>query len=397
MPRILTAPIKQENWSELVQAAPGTPMGNLLRQFWQPVAVAADIGPGKTLAIRVMNEDLTLYRGHSGQPYVVDQRCAHRLTLLKTGWVEGEEIRCRYHGWKYNGAGQCTEMPAEDASYPAKVRITNYPAQDYAGLIFAYLGDGEPPALPQFAELGRSYGVQWSSSMVWPCNWLQRIENSMDAVHVSFTHQETAFGETLSYTVPALAYEETDWGIRQSAARSKDNVRISDFSFPNCNHIVVPTHLPKAKNTPPQPWTDVFNWFVPIDDEHTAFYTVRSSPISGEVAREFSDWLTQADRYDPADYADELFAGIMPDSHAGNTATALVNAQDYITQVGQGAIVDRSRERLGASDEGIILLRKILRREVAALAAGTAKAWTHKSGFAGLPVPPGVPLAPDAG
>lgn len=378
-----------------VEAGPGTPMGMLLRKFWQPVGVSSELQICEAKSIRILNEDLTLYRGESGKPYIVAQRCAHRLTLLHTGWVEKECIRCRYHGWKYDGSGQCVEMPAEDATFAAKVRILSYPAKEYAGLVFAYMGKGIPPEFPRKAELERDYGIKWSAAMIWPCNWFQRIENSMDAVHVSFVHQESRLGEALSYVVPSLSYEETEWGIRQIASRSTNNIRISDFSWPNCNHIVVPTQTPsKAKEQ--LPWTDIFNWFVPVDDGHSVLFTARSSPIRGDAAREFEAWLSQCAKYNPADHNEELFKGIMPGDNVGETATALVNAQDYIVQVGQGAIADRSKERLGKSDAGVILLRKIFRRELGMIKNGRpGKDWKPKVGFARLPVPANVPPSPD--
>src|SRR5712692_85167 len=103
-----------EQHTYYAHAGPGTPMGRLLRQYWQPLALAEDVAPGGAIPVRLMNEDLTLYRGESGAPYLVAQRCAHRRTLLYTGWVEEECLRCMYHGWKYDGSGQCIEMPAED-------------------------------------------------------------------------------------------------------------------------------------------------------------------------------------------------------------------------------------------------------------------------------------------
>jgi 5,5'-dehydrodivanillate O-demethylase oxygenase subunit len=387
---------KGSDWHDLVATGPATPMGKLLRHFWQPVALSKDVDAGRAVPLKVMGEEFTLYRGHSGQPYIVAAKCAHRSTLLHIGWVEGECIRCRYHGWKYDGSGQCVEMPAEEASFPPKVKIGHHRAADYAGVIFAFMGEGAPPEMPHFAELERPYGVRWASSGIWPVNWFQRIENSMDAVHVSFVHQESKFGEILSYTIPILAYEETEWGIRQTATRSLNNVRISEFSFPNCNHIVTPTHIPGHDKTGPQPWTDLFNWFVPIDDTHTAFYTIRSSPITGNEAEALTKWLASTGKYDLMAHEAELFKGVLPSDHEGDTGSTFVNAQDYIVQVGQGAIADRASERLGKSDEGVILLRKIFRRELAAakLPSGP-KAWRPRSGFARLPVPSSVPLAPD--
>ena len=117
---------KTNGWDDFVRTGPGTLMGRLLRQSWQPVAVSSALSQGRAMPIRIMGEDLTLFRGVSGQPYIVAGRCAHRLSLLHTGWVEDECIRCFYHGWKYDGTGQCVEMPAEDEGFADKVKITSY-------------------------------------------------------------------------------------------------------------------------------------------------------------------------------------------------------------------------------------------------------------------------------
>src|SRR5712691_4004002 len=126
----------------LSQTGPDTDMGKLLRRFWQPVAVSHAVKPGSAKLLRVMGEDLTLYRGEGGRAHLVGGRCAHRLTLLHTGWVQGDDIRCIYHGWKYDGAGRCNEAPAEGAATAAKVKIAGYPVHEYCGLIFAYMGEG---------------------------------------------------------------------------------------------------------------------------------------------------------------------------------------------------------------------------------------------------------------
>lgn len=386
---------RKNRFDELVYAGPGTPMGTYLRSFWQPVAVAKDLMPGTAMPIRIMNENLTLFRGESGKPFIVADVCAHRRTRLDTGWVEGDCIRCRYHGWKFDGTGQCVEMPAEDPSFPPKVKILHYPAAEYASLIFAYMGEGSPPPMPRRTELDRDYGVQWASSHVWPCNWFQRIENSLDAVHVSFVHRDSRFGKNVSYDVPDLTFEETEWGIRMISQRST-NRRVNEFLFPNCNHIVVPTQLPNQAAGKVLPWTDLFNWFVPVDDWHTEFFTARSAPITGKAAEEFEAFLSTAKRYNPHDDAEKLFHGIMPDDTVGDTATSLVNAQDYVVQVGQGTIVDRSKERLGRSDEGVILLRKIFHRELGLMKKGqSTKVWQPREGYARLPVPSHVPAPPD--
>src|SRR5579871_1411111 len=145
-----TGHYSQSDYTDFAHAGPGTLAGEYLRRFWQPVYRAIDLPPGHAKPIHIMGEDFTLYRGEGGTPHVVAFRCAHRGTQLSTGWVEGDCIRCFYHGWKYDAAGQCVEMPAEDPSFPPKVRIKSYPAQEYLGLIFAYLGDDAPPPLWRF-------------------------------------------------------------------------------------------------------------------------------------------------------------------------------------------------------------------------------------------------------
>src|SRR6185436_6367596 len=108
---------------DFVHAGPGTLAGRFLRSFWQPVRCSYELGAGKALPVRIMNENLTLYRGQSGKAYMVADRCAHRGTQLSVGWIEDECIRCFYHGWKYDGTGQCVEQPAEDEAFAKKIKI----------------------------------------------------------------------------------------------------------------------------------------------------------------------------------------------------------------------------------------------------------------------------------
>src|SRR5438067_6207086 len=148
-------------YTDFEHTGPGTLAGRYLRRFWQPVYVAADLAAGHAKPIRFMSEDFTLYRGEGldapvatrPEPHLVAFRCAHRGTQLSTGWVEGDCIRCFYHGWKYDSSGQCVEQPAEDAGFASKVKIGSYPCEEYLGLIFAYLGEGQPPPLRRFPQL----------------------------------------------------------------------------------------------------------------------------------------------------------------------------------------------------------------------------------------------------
>lgn len=360
---------------QLSQTSHDTLAGKVLRQFWHPVALSRSVEAGKAREIRVLGEDLALYRGHSGRAYVTVNRCAHRLTKLHTGWVEGDELRCMYHGWKYDGTGQCTERPAERPGTERNIRVTAYPVHEYLGIIFVYMGEGEAPAFdlwrkPKFEEPGV---LLFSRQEIWPCNWLQNAENSLDAVHVSFAHQMGrvgVFGENVTADVPAVSYEETSAGIRQTAVRTlkgKAQIRISDWTFPYGNHVAVPS-VQKG-----QPWFESVNWMVPIDDTHTLRISIRASqPTTPEADRDLARYMEECESYQSTDFHDELFAGIYPE----DPLVRLTSAQDYVALVGQGAIADRANEVLGASDRGIAMLRQILIREMDAVRNGTApKNW----------------------
>src|ERR671932_1512808 len=139
----------EADYTDFEHVGPGTLAGRYLRRFWQPLYRAADLAPGQAKPVRLIGEDFTLYRGEAGTPHAVANRCAHRGTQLSTGWVEGDCIRCFYHGWKYDETGQCVEMPAEDPSFPPKVKIQSYLTREYLGFIWAYLGKGEAPEFPR--------------------------------------------------------------------------------------------------------------------------------------------------------------------------------------------------------------------------------------------------------
>jgi len=384
---------KAKELEELSQTSPGTPMGRLLRRFWQPITASDKVKPGTAIPVKLLSEDLTLYRGESGRPYVVAHRCPHRSTVLHPGWIEGENIRCMYHGWMFSGQGQCLEQPAEAASFAAKVKIKNYPALDYGGLTFVYMGEGSPPEFqllrkPQL-ERGED-GVRWVNEQVWPCNWFQQIENSMDAAHVSFVHRwatQSRLGNAVTGKPPELTYKETEAGILQIAKRSEKNVRLSDWTFPNCNHI----YTPSQRLHPDDPWTHLFNWMVPVDDYNTRRLSVSFSEVSGEGAERLRNYIANEwPQYNPADHHDELFYERILPQEVEFGLNGVTNAQDYVAQIGQGAIADRAHERLGQSDQGIIFQRNIFLRELRKLKEGLPlKDWKALEIAQEMPTQPG--------
>jgi 5,5'-dehydrodivanillate O-demethylase len=372
----------RDRYFELMECANGTPMGRLLRSCWQPVALSSQVAAGEAKQIRVFAQNYALYRGESGQAYLVDNTCAHRLTRLDTGWVQGEEIRCIYHGWKYDGAGQCTEAPAETPDFAKRVRIGGYPVTEYGGLVFAFLGEGEAPPfdLPRKDVLESGRAEICPRTEVWPCNWFQLVENSLDAVHVSFVHHAGKvgpFGEAVSNTIPRLEYHETDAGIRQVATRGEGNVRVSDWTFPNYNHIVIPAPAGKA-------WIDVCVWRVPIDIDKTlriGIYAVDSDDPKEKA--DFRQYMDTVGVYDASAHHDELFDQRL---YPEDRLIQLTSAQDYVAALGQGSMPDRNRERLGKSDAGIVMLRRLFWREMDALREGRPiKRWRRIDHLGALP------------
>lgn len=359
----------------LAETSAHTPMGKVLRKFWHPIELSSAIAPGTSKEVRLLGEDLALYRGESGTPHLMVNRCAHRLTKLHTGWIEGESLRCMYHGWKYDASGQCVERPAERPGSETGIRVTTYAVHEYAGLIFAYLGEGEPPVfdLPRKPVFERKDVMLFQRHEVWPCNWLQHAENSLDALHVSFAHQTGivgVFGEAVSTTVPELRYEETLAGVRQTAIRAEgetSHVRISEWTFPYANHVALPPITEGA------PWMEVSNFMVPIDDTYTKRVTliaVESTTAAADA--DMRSYFDGCQNYNAADHHDDLYAGKYPD----DPLICLTSAQDYVTLVGQGVIADRANERLASSDRGIAMLRRILWREMEAINTGQpTKAW----------------------
>lgn len=363
------------DWSLLTETARSTEMGDLLRQFWQPVALSDQVAPGKAVAIKVFGEELAFYRGQGGDAHLVSNKCAHRCTHLHTGWVEGDDIRCVYHGWKYDCTGQCIEIPSEPDDIAATVKVAGYPVHEYNGLVFAYLGDDEAPEfdLPKKDCFERPDRLYFARQQFWPCHWLQQVENSLDALHVSFVHQKGKighFGEAVTPALPELDYFETDAGIRQVATRAANNVRISDWTFPNNNHILIPSAFRDG------PWVDLGIWIVPVDDEMTVRFQLYSIPsVSPEEDDRMRAHFAKHDSYTPSDHHDELLRDqIFPEE----VFLELTNAQDYVAAVGQGAIVDRSQEKLVRSDLGVALVRRLFFREMDARRAGKpTKNWVR--------------------
>jgi 5,5'-dehydrodivanillate O-demethylase len=355
---------------EMISTAPGTLAGRYMRRFWHPVYRAEDIKPSEAKPLRIMSENFTLYRGDTGIPHIVDFRCPHRGAQLSAGWVEGDSIRCMYHGWCFDNSGQCIEQPAEDKPFAKKIRIRSYPAREYLGLIFAYLAEGESPAMPRYAHFEREGYLEVLSTQVWPCNFFQRMDNNGDTAHVSFVHREAYHGVGMRAGLPKFIKVESDWGTTSYASFPGGWTNVFQFVMPNAYAFRNPSPDPDL------PWDDRMQWDVPLDDEHALQFRIRLVPVKGQAAREYeAHRRAQAaqDQMSVAELGKAVLSGKIRfrdmDKYMCDKI-ALVHAQDYVAQVGQGAIADRGKEHLGRSDAGVILFRKVWRRELRAFKEG---------------------------
>jgi 5,5'-dehydrodivanillate O-demethylase len=309
-------------------------------------------------------------------PYLVDFRCAHRGTQLSIGWVEQECIRCFYHGWKYDGTGQCVEQPAESESFASKISIRSFPSREYLGLIFAFLGEGAPPPFPVYPEL-EAEGEIDVSTYLRRCNYFSTLENGVDQTHVPFTHAKsnfTAFG--LNWDIPKITAEETDYGVAMYGTRGNRVARVNHYLMPNILYIKGSPENAK------EGWREAFAWRVPVDDLSHRSFNIALVHVTGEAAERFRErQQRQREILAKLTSANEMAEAVLAGKisvHDIEERPDLVNIQDHVAQEGQGAIPDRHFERLGRADVAVILLRQIWRRELRALAEGKPlKIWSR--------------------
>jgi len=363
---------------DFVHTGPGTLAGRYLRMFWQPVYYAVDLPAGRAVPIRIMSEDFTLYRDEGGTPHVVAFRCAHRGTQLSTGWVEGDCIRCFYHGWKYDGSGQCVEQPAEDAGFASKVKIKGYPTQEYLGMIFAYLGEGNPPALPRYPEFEHfEEGLIEVSDHTYfrRCNYFQNIENSLDTTHLGFVHRDHGFSFDGVADSPTVTAEESEWGITYTVRRPSGAYNMTQFGMPNVFHMYTLPHAPGIG------YVENMIWWVPVDDEQHRQFGVARVSVTGEAAREYQEYQSARRRrmdLDEIDLAEAVLAGELRLQDVDPQRVNMITLQDHVAQVAQGRIADRENERLGRGDRGVLMIRKLWGRELQTLADGKPLTQWHR-------------------
>lgn len=352
------------------ETGPDALAGQYLRTFWHPIAIAAELKAGRTMPVHVLGESFTLYRTPHGQCVLTEFRCLHRRTQLSTGWVEADGLRCLYHGWKFGIDGQCLEIPGEEnTQYLKRIKLKTYPVKEYLGLIFAYLGPGEPPALSRFTAFENA-GYLDISTYTRECNYFQNLENGVDEVHVNFTHAVGLFEHSgLNEEVPRVQAEETPYGLVAKGVRSGGRVRETHLLMPNILMLKLPAQLEEEGS-----WRNYISWRVPINDSVHRTFIVLGIDIHGDAKQKLIAAKQQEEeelaKLEPLKIvANKVLAGELALDEVGRRPD-ITGIQDYVTQVGQDVIVDCSAERLGRSDLAIVLLRRIWDRELTAFAAG---------------------------
>ncbi len=406
--------LSAEQNERVTRTGPGTPAGALLRHYWQPAALVEELDEERPLkAVRLLGEDLVVLREASGRYGLLGRHCSHRGADLCFGRLEDGGLRCPFHGWLYDLDGRCLEQPAEPpgSRFHGKIRHPAYPCAARNGIVFAYLGPGEPPPLPAFDCFAAPDPFTFAFKGLIDCNWLQALEVGIDPSHASFLHRffeddEPDQGYGLQFRdksansaipltrllrehpCPTIEVEPTTYGLRLYALRDLDadsrHVRITNLAFPNA--IVIPMSTEMV----------ITQWHVPIDDVQSWWYAIFTSfggPVDKRTMRaqrlelyELPGYTPRRNRandygYDPREQRQATYTGMGRD----------INVHDNWAVESLGPIQDRSREHLGAADKAIIANRRLLLQAIDKVERGTAP---PRAGSAG-PVDERGPAAVD--
>lgn len=336
----------------LTRVGPGTPAGEMLRRYWLPVSIAKELtDENPTKFVRVLCEDLVLFKDKMGRMGLIADHCSHRGASLLYGRVEERGIACAYHGWLYDIEGNCLECPAEpaDSKFHLTVKHKAYPVQKFLGMYWAYLGPEPAPVIPRYdAWVSKEVKTRITVEDRLDCNWFQAMENSVDPVHLQVLHQSViARGRPIANTtrgftddVEKFEFYEVWYGIMKKRIYKNGMIDEHPLVFPNVLRQYDGTEIR-----------------VPIDDTHTWIYGIHVVPSeNGSVDDNSEDPPVEyAKPYKDPPEGLHPFAKFRMDQ---------VPIQDHMSWETQGPIADRAVERLATSDRGIVMLREMMKREI---------------------------------
>ena len=402
--------MKSEQNELLTRIGPGTACGAVLRQYWQPVALVEEFDPAHDArmaerplkAVRLLGQDMILFKDAQGRWGLLDRDCPHRNADLAFARHEGDGVRCPFHGWKFDATGQCLETPAEPLGSTLCQRVSqrSYPVVEHSGVLFAWLGEaGRQPPFPRFDCFAAPDTHVFAFKGLWRCNWLQAFEVGIDPAHTSFLHRflndaplasigDNAAGKQFrsasvgeldgerwpmtrimrEFHRPDIRFEPRPWGFQLTTLRpmtdALTHVRVTQDIFP---HTFV---IPLSETL------TITQMHVPIDDTHTywyAFFTSFDKPVDKAAMRaqrvqfiEPPSYLPKAGRhndwgFNPREQREQTFLGMGEED---------INVHDQWAVESMGPIQDRTREHLGTTDKVIMAHRRLLLQAVDAVQRG---------------------------
>lgn len=357
----------------LTRVGPGTPMGNLMRRYWHPIAATVQLDENPVRKVRILCEDLVLYKDRSGRYGLIGDRCPHRATSMEIGIPEENGLRCAYHGWLFNETGRCLEMPLAppDSTYKDRVRIKAYPVQELGGLIWAYLGPEPVPLLPRLDLFVRENEIRQIIGHWLPCNWLQVMENRGDQGHAIYLH-----GRLFQYVLERQGRLTDDPNARYNATMYQQADRLRRGAWPQIK-IVYNKHgftkgMRDSDAPEDAPWILGGPVFFP--------YTVQpGGPVAGSIRQDYQigvpidDTTTWHITYRSYSFPPGIevpkqeripYAEVPLKNEKGEYILDYVLAQDMVAWYLQGEITDRTQEHLYEGDLGVIAYRKLLREQI---------------------------------
>src|SRR5450432_2505769 len=371
----------------ITRIGPGTGAGKLMRSYWQPAALVDELAGNRPVKpVQLLGENLVIFRDDQGRYGLIARACPHRGTDLAFGRLEDGGLRCAFHGWLFDVHGACLETPAEPEGSVLcnNIRQTAYPVLEKSGILFAYLGPGEPPCFPNFDCFTAPASHTFAFKGLIECNWLQSLEVGIDPAHTSFLHRffhdedsAQGYGKLFrdrsidsdmpmtrimrEFPRPRIEVEPTDYGLRVVTLRrisdAHTHVRVTNLVFPNAFVIPMSSEI------------TITQWHVPIDDKRHYWYAIFTSfgaPVNKDEMRrqrlelyELPDYISRKNKrndygFDPHEQEHDTYTGMGAD----------INVHDQWACESMGLIQDRTCEHLGQSDKAISAYRRLLRQAI---------------------------------
>lgn len=340
-------------------------MGELMRRYWQPIGAAVDLESKWTKRVRLLGEDLVIFKDRQGRLGLIAEHCPHRRASFAHGIPTENGIRCPYHGWEYNAQGKCIHQPNEQdkCAFRDKVSTDAYPVQEMGGMLFAYMGPQPQPLLPRWDGFVAQGTIRIMGRTILPINWLQIMENSLDPVHTEWLHghhyeflkEQEGVKVAISTRHLKIDFKEFEYGMTKHRLLEGHSEDGDDWKV---GHPIVFPNMLAVGNGDEKSRYYSFQMRVPVDDTHTMhlWFNAYVPPQGVQVPKHL---LEKVHTYEVPFIDDK-----------GEFIVDNVDGQDMMAWISQGAIADRSLENLGATDKGIVMYRRMLKREMQKVQAG---------------------------